>query len=386
MISAEAQLLKQKVIANKEAVVDETRLLNASAEQLRAQGKNVSNVEDPANVNIKNTESLITALGGQASAIDATLNSQLALITTNSNLQGEQASFEASQIEKRIENLVSQGLLENELNAVKKKQILDELAGIDLILTSKLENLTEEERLVRENAVSRLEALGFEKEEIQQILKFARERAEYELSFRKRFDSAVGASADTLETKTISSLNELNSAFVEGSLTFDLAKNKFSEFAGSLIKDIQKIFFQETIAKPAAGFLKDTFLGSEKEGGGIFSSLFGMGKNVNGGLIRHMASGGMARDRVPTLLEPGEFVVRKQAAKVAGPSNLASLNATGQMGGGNVSVNVTNTGTPQTAEASQPRFDGEKMVIDIVMRDLSTNGPIRRSLRAGGAS
>jgi hypothetical protein len=111
-----------------------------------------------------------------------------------------------------------------------------------------------------------------------------------------------------------------------------------------------------------------------------------MGKNVNGGLIRHMASGGMARDRVPTLLEPGEFVVRKQAAKVAGPSNLASLNATGQMGGGNVSVNVTNTGTPQTAEASQPRFDGEKMVIDIVMRDLSTNGPIRRSLRAGGAS
>ena len=63
---------------------------------------------------------------------------------------------------------------------------------------------------------------------------------------------------------------------------------------------------------------------------------------------------------------------------------LGSLNATGQMGGGNVSVNVTNTGTPQEATASPPRFDGEKMVIDIVMRDLSNNGPIRKTLRAGG--
>ena len=148
-------------------------------------------------------------------------------------------------------------------------------------------------------------------------------------------------------------------------------------------KRIQKIFFQETIAKPAAGFLKDTFLGSEEGGGVIFGKLFGM--KASGGYVRQMAAGGMMRDRVPALLEPGEFVVRKQAAKVAGAGNLAALNATGQMGGGNVSVNVTNTGTPQEATASPPRFDGEKMVIDIVMRDLSNNGPIRKTLRAGGA-
>ena len=35
--------------------------------------------------------------------------------------------------------------------------------------------------------------------------------------------------------------------------------------------------------------------------------------------------------------------------------------------------------------ASEPKFDGEKFVIDIVTRDLRNNGPIRKSLRGGGA-
>ena len=128
---------------------------------------------------------------------------------------------------------------------------------------------------------------------------------------------------------------------------------------------------------------------------GIFSGFGGGASSIvdtslispfaSGGPVQKFANGGMMRDRVPALLEPGEFVVRKQAAKVAGAGNLAALNATGQIGGGNVSVNVTNTGTPQEATASPPRFDGEKMVIDIVMRDLSNNGPIRKTLRAGGA-
>ena len=97
-----------------------------------------------------------------------------------------------------------------------------------------------------------------------------------------------------------------------------------------------------------------------------------------------MASGGMLRDRVPALLEPGEFVIRRPAAKAAGGPALNALNATGKMPG-NVEVNIKNEGTPQEATASQPRFDGEKFVIDIVTRDLRNNGPIRKSLRGGGA-
>ena len=59
------------------------------------------------------------------------------------------------------------------------------------------------------------------------------------------------------------------------------------------------------------------------------------------------------------------------------------MNATGKMPG-DVSINIQNEGSPKDAEAQQPRFDGEKFVIDVVMRDLSNNGPIRKSLRAGG--
>jgi hypothetical protein len=89
----------------------------------------------------------------------------------------------------------------------------------------------------------------------------------------------------------------------------------------------------------------------------------------------------MMRDRVPALLEPGEFVIRKPMAKAIGGPALNAMNGTGAMPGGNVVVNIENKGTPQDAEAKQPRFDGEKFVIDIVTRDLRNNGPIRKSMR-----
>ena len=47
----------------------------------------------------------------------------------------------------------------------------------------------------------------------------------------------------------------------------------------------------------------------------------------------------MNRDRVPALLEPGEFVMKRSSARSIGGGNLSAMNATGQMGG-NVSVNI----------------------------------------------
>jgi hypothetical protein len=123
---------------------------------------------------------------------------------------------------------------------------------------------------------------------------------------------------------------------------------------------------------------------------GILGNLFGGGLFAQGGMV-HLAQGGAAissslkRDRVPAMLEPGEFVLRKQSARKIGLPALQSMNATGSAGGGgNVSVNVVNEGSPKQAEASAPRFDGEKYVVDIVMRDIANNGPIRRSLRGRG--
>jgi len=145
------------------------------------------------------------------------------------------------------------------------------------------------------------------------------------------------------------------------------------------------------------GILSGLFKGLMGEGGilsglfkgigGFFTSLLGFSQ---GGLV-HLAAGGAAasasmnRDRVPAMLEPGEFVIRKQSAERIGMPALQAMNSTGGApSGGNVFVNVSNEGSPKQAEASAPRFDGEKYVVDIVMRDIANNGPIRRTLRGRG--
>jgi hypothetical protein len=111
-----------------------------------------------------------------------------------------------------------------------------------------------------------------------------------------------------------------------------------------------------------------------------FSSLFSF---ASGGGVRQMASGGMLRDRVPALLEPGEFVIRKPMAKAIGGPALNAMNAHGQMPNtNNVVVNMNNQGTPQeTAEQPNISVTPEGLIVDIITRDLRNNGPIRRGIR-----
>ena len=152
--------------------------------------------------------------------------------------------------------------------------------------------------------------------------------------------------------------------------------------------------------KSLSGFVDGLFTGQgDGIGSSIFSgisSIFGMFSGApavaTGGLIgRHgvlnMAAGGQVnalRDRVPAMLEPGEFVMRRPAAKSIGAGNLSRMNATGAAGMGNVQFNIVNEGSPKEAEQQgQPKFDADKIVVDVVMRDLQSNGPIRNALRSG---
>jgi hypothetical protein len=51
---------------------------------------------------------------------------------------------------------------------------------------------------------------------------------------------------------------------------------------------------------------------------------------------------------------------------------------------GNVQFNIVNEGEPKSSEQQgQPKFDADKIVNDVVMRDLQSNGPIRNALRSG---
>ena len=69
-------------------------------------------------------------------------------------------------------------------------------------------------------------------------------------------------------------------------------------------------------------------------------------------------------------------------AKAIGGPVLNAMNAHGATGKQNVIVNMNNQGTAQeTTEQPSVTVTPTAMIVDIVTRDLQTNGPIRRSIR-----
>jgi hypothetical protein len=116
-----------------------------------------------------------------------------------------------------------------------------------------------------------------------------------------------------------------------------------------------------------------------------------IGVAASGGLVggtsawaRFAAGGGvMMRDRVPSLLEPGEFVMKKTSVDSIGRTNLERMNATGKSSGGptNIKVQIENQGAQKEAQQGETQMDGETAIVKLILKDLNSNGPIRRSIR-----
>ncbi len=166
---------------------------------------------------------------------------------------------------------------------------------------------------------------------------------------------------------------------------FDKAKSIFGKI-GNVFSDVFSSIgsIGSSVFRGIGGILSNigSSFGLGGTGGGILGMVGGLFGFNSGGLV-HMAQGGMMRDRIPAMLEPGEFVIRRPMAKAIGGSALGAMNATGQLPQQPVVVNIKNEGTPQEAQAERPRVDADKIVVDIVTRDLRNNGPIRQSLRGG---
>ena len=158
--------------------------------------------------------------------------------------------------------------------------------------------------------------------------------------------------------------------FIEGTKT---AGEAVADMAKGIVRDINRMLIRKLITEPILGAMG-------------FANGGTVGNYAGGGSIPSMASGGL-RDRVPAMLEPGEFVIRKPMVSRIGESNLRSLNAHGKMGNGspNISFNMVNeTGQPLEAKQKSPMaFDGEKWVIDTVIKNYKSNGPLRTTLRGG---
>lgn len=263
-------------------------------------------------------------------------------------------------------------------------------AGIDINTIEK--NFKEIDRLTKQ---ANEDALLFAKLFEDKKLEIAREGGaaaikQAEIAARTSF-AVFTSFRDGINETLEPALEGVFQSIADGTFTVRNLNDELNNFFRSLVENIRKKLLKETLIDPLTEGVTSSIKGSmftksgDDSGTGILSSIAGFfsGGKASGGLV-HMAGGGQVRDRVPAMLEPGEFVIRKPMAKAIGGPVLNSMNATGSMPTGEVAVNITNTGTPQEATASPPRFDGEKMVVDIVMRDLRNNGPIRKSLRAGG--
>ena len=200
---------------------------------------------------------------------------------------------------------------------------------------------------------------------------------------------------------------------------FDFCKTgemNFKDFAQSIMDELIKITLKATMAEAALSLgLSGSTSGNSLWGGllGLGSSFVGFGSGVTtsggaygsgsingiyqgiqahtGGIVGSDAlvnrsftpemfanatkyhSGGIAglkSDEVPAVLQKGEGVFTKEQMKALGNQ------------GANVTVNViNNTQQDVTAEQSGPKFDGEKMVLDVVLSAMNRPGNFRDGMR-----
>jgi lambda family phage tail tape measure protein len=163
----------------------------------------------------------------------------------------------------------------------------------------------------------------------------------------------------------------------------------FSDFANSIIKDLLRIELQmraTQLFRAAAGAITS-----------FFSPAAGLG-NEYGDKVR-FADGGYtgpgAKYEPAGVVHKGEVVFSQEDVKRnGGVSRVEQMRLRGyanggyvgaappKMGGPSVVVNMVNQSRqPLQAEQSQPRFDGQKFVQDIILSDLRRNGPIAQGIR-----
>ena len=185
--------------------------------------------------------------------------------------------------------------------------------------------------------------------------------------------------------------NAFGPRMVEAKSGLELFSEKFQQFGLALAGSFTSILaaggdFKQGMIGVFLSMFAQIMFSSIAKTGGMFdiSKMLGSLSFASGGGVPGFASGGL-RDSVRANLEPGEFVVRKSAVRSMGLPAMKQINATGRApGSGAPVVNIHNEGTPQEP-SKQPNisFNPEKMVVDIFLRDIQSNGPIRQTLRGG---
>lgn len=167
----------------------------------------------------------------------------------------------------------------------------------------------------------------------------------------------------------------------------------FKEFADSIIKDITRMIVKMMVMKAITGAI-----GMWGGGGGIDSSMgdgittmnLGAGQPVysaKGNIVgkhgaaplrlKEYAMGGVANSPQLSIFGEGS----RPEAYVPLPDG-RTIPVTMKGGSGNVQVNIFNQGGQRMEGESNTRFDGEKMVVDVMLKHINQPGRVRESIRS----
>jgi hypothetical protein len=388
-----AELTKQRQKLESEIEKSKNNAANKDLEnQIKIKQEEAKNIDS-------NIEQIKTKYDAEKQAIeDARKKAQDASKARLDALEREQRRL--LQLANRIAGVVNQGLSDaiNKAfdNLSEGKSLSDGLRDIFSATFNNVRKVVLEETLIKplQNEVSGLFGglFGFEKRGAD-ALTYTGNSANVNVTNvgeGKTIADTVNKDSDSVFNKIGNKLKEFGTS---ASNTFNDLGRGLSDTFSSIISKLGSL--GSSLGAKTGGLFDSILSGAGNLFGGgpgagmsaltPFTTLGGVGVGASGGVVpfsayQRLASGGMARDRVPALLEPGEFVLKRSAARNIGNSNLQAMNAGGMP---NIKVQVKNEGTPQEATTATPRMDVDAIVIDIVTRDLRNNGPIRKSMRGG---
>ncbi len=256
--------------------------------------------------------------------------------------------------------------MSNELSVLNKQMVSLEDKGFnDILSVSELQQVIQElENIDNQIAIvqNKIKAYSADQSWTEGIKRGLQSYTEDAINMGKQLESTV--------TNAFKSMEDALTNFVT------TGKMNFSDLANSIISDMIRMSVRAGITGPLGVAFSSLLAQAD---GGVWQNgiqKFATGAIVNSPTIFPMANGlGLMGEAGPEAIMP---LTRTSSGKLgveATGTNQSELN---------VEVNVINQGSQQQdAKVSNTTFDGKKYVIDVILQDVSSGGPLRGLISGG---